>query len=82
MHKELKKRNAWVISFDMTDNYGSVRINRFMEANEAKPILDNVKVGSVLKVQGRLELNRYDNELVLKPFAMMPGAMEKRKDKL
>ncbi len=79
-HKELKKRNAWVISFDMTDNYGSVRINRFLEANEAKPVLDNVKVGSVLKVQGRLELNRYDNELVLKPFSMMPGTMEKRKD--
>ena len=79
-HKELKKRNAWVISFDMTDNYGSVRINRFLEANEAKPILDNVKVGSVLKVQGRLELNRYDNELVLKPFSMMPGTMPKRKD--
>ena len=79
-HKELKKRNAWVISFDMTDNYGSVRINRFLEAGEAKPILDNVKVGSVLKVQGRLELNRYDNELVLKPFSMMPGTMPKRKD--
>ena len=79
-HKELKKRNAWVISFDMTDNYGSVRVNRFLEANEAKPILDNVKVGSVLKVQGRLELNRYDNELVLKPFAMMPGTMPKRLD--
>ena len=80
-HKELKKRNAWVISFDMTDNYGSVRINRFLEAKEAQPILDNVKIGSILKVQGRLELNRYDNELVLKPFAMMPGVMEKRKDK-
>ena len=80
-HKELKKRNAWVISFDMTDHYGSVRINRFLEAGEAKPILDNVKVGSVLKVQGRLELNRYDNELVLKPFSMMPGTMEKRKDR-
>ena len=79
-HKELKKRNAWVISCDRTDNYGSVRINRFLEANEAKPILDNVKVGSVLKVQGRLELNRYDNELVLKPFSMMPGTMSKRKD--
>ena len=80
-HKELKKRNAWVISFDMTDNYGSVRINRFLEAKEAQPILENVKVGSVLKVQGRLELNRYDNELVLKPFSMMPGTMEKRKDR-
>ena len=79
-HKELKKRNAWVISFDMTDNTGSVRINRFMEAGEAKPILENVKVGSVLKVQGKLELNRYDNEMVLKPFSMMPGSMPKRKD--
>ena len=79
-HKELKKRNAWVISFDMTDNTGSVRVNRFMEAGEAKPILDNVKIGSVLKVQGKLELNRYDNEMVLKPFAMMPGSLPKRKD--
>ncbi len=79
-HKELKKRNAWVISFDMTDNFGSVRINRFMENNEAKPILENVKVGSVLRVQGKLTLNQFDNEMVLKPYAMMPGAMEKRKD--
>ena len=79
-HKELKKRNAWVINFDMTDNYGSVRVNRFLEAKEAQPILENVKIGSVLKVQGRLELNRYDNELVLKPFSMMPGSLPKRKD--
>ena len=79
-HKELKKRNAWVISFDMTDNTGAVRINRFMEANEAKPILENVSVGSVLKIQGKPELNRYDNEMVLKPFAMQPGSMPKRKD--
>ena len=79
-HKELKKRNAWVINFDMTDNHGSVRVNRFMENSEAKPILDNVKFGSVLKVQGRLQVNQFDNELVLKPFAMMPGKMEKRKD--
>ena len=76
-HKELKKRNAWVIGFDMTDDTNSVHINRFMEAGEAKPILENVKVGSVLKVQGKLELNRYDNEMVLKPFAMMPGSLPK-----
>ncbi len=79
-HKELKKRNAWVISFDVTDYTGSVRVNRFMEAGEAKPILDNVKVGQVLKVHGKLELNRYDNEMVLKPFALQQGSMPKRKD--
>ena len=79
-HKELKKRNAWVINFDMTDNTNSIRINRFMEANEAKPVLENVSVGKVLKVQGKLMINQYDNEMVLRPMAMMPGTMPKRKD--
>ena len=79
-HRELKKRNAWVINFDMTDNTGSVRINRFMENEEAKPILDKVKVGSVLKVQGRMTVNKFDNETVLQPTAIMPGELPKRKD--
>ena len=79
-HKELKKRNAWVVKFDMTDNTGSIRISRFMEANEAKPILDNIKVGGVFRVQGKLVEDRFENEMVLKPYAMMPGAMPKRKD--
>ncbi len=79
-HKELKKRNAWVINFDMTDNFGSVRINRFMENNEAKPILENVKLGAVLRVQGKLTLNQFDNEMVLKPYSIMPGSMPKRQD--
>ena len=79
-HKELKKRNAWVVNFDMTDNYGSIRINRFMEANEAKPILEAVKVGTVLRVQGKLMVNNFDNEMILKPFAITTGSMPKRKD--
>ena len=79
-HKELKKRNAWVVKFDMTDNTNSIRISRFMEATEAKPFLDNVKVGAVLRIQGKLMEDRFENETVLKPFAMMPGSMPKRKD--
>ena len=79
-HKELKKRNAWVVKFDMTDNTNSVRISKFMEATEAKPILENVKVGKVLRVQGKLIEDRFENEMVLKSYAMMPGSMPKRKD--
>ena len=79
-HKELKKRNAWVVNFDMTDNTGSIRINRFMEAGEAKPFLDHVSEGAVLRIQGKLMINQFDNEMILKPFAMMPGSMPKRKD--
>ncbi len=80
-HKELKKRNAWVINFDMTDNLGSIRVNRFMEANEAKALLDAVKVNSVFRVQGKLMVNNFDNEMILKPFSVMPGSMSKRVDR-
>ena len=79
-HKELKKRNAWVVKFDITDNTNSIRVTKFMEAGEAKPILDNVSVGKVLRVQGKLIEDRFENEMVLKPYAMCPGSMPKRKD--
>ena len=80
-HKELKKRNAWVIKFDVTDNTGSIRVTKFMEAGEAKPILENVKTGSVLRIQGKLIEDRFENEMVLKPYSMAPGSMPKRKDR-
>ena len=79
-NKELSKRNAWVINFDMTDNFGSVRVSRFMESNEAKPILAGVKEDAVLRVQGKLMIDNYTNEMVLKPYAIMEGSMPKRQD--
>ncbi len=79
-HKELTKRNAWVINFDMTDNTSSVRISRFLENKDARPILENIKVGSVIKVQGKLMIDNFTNEMVLKPNSIMPGTMPKRVD--
>lgn len=64
----------------MTDNTNSIRVTRFLEAKEAKPILDNVQLGSVLRVQGKLIEDRFENDMVLKPYAMMPGVLPKRKD--
>ena len=80
-HKELKKRNAWVVKFDITDETYSMRVSRFLEASEAKPIIENVKPGSVLWVQGKLIEDRFENEMVLKPFAIGPGKPKpKRQD--
>ena len=79
-HRELKKRNAWVISFDMTDNTSSVRVNQFMENAKAQPILQNVKPGMFLRIQGKMSFDRYDNEMVLQPQAIMVGKMPARQD--
>ena len=92
-HKELKKRNAWVVNFAMTDQTGSVRINQFMEGDKSKPILEQIsppnpkkmKPGSYIRVQGRMTVNRYDNELVLQPrnimLAKRPVRVDAAKDK-
>ena len=37
-HKELKKRGAWVVAFDLTDYTGSIRVNKFFPGDEGKPI--------------------------------------------
>ena len=79
-HKELTKNAAFVIGFDMTDNTSSVHISRYLKNAEAKPITDGIHVGDVVKVQGKLQVDNYTGETVLKPFAIMAGSMPKRKD--
>ena len=79
-HKELPKRNAVVIRFDMSDNTSSVRVSRFMEKKEAEPVIQAVKAGCVVTVSGKLMIDNYTNEMVLKPNAIMQGHMESRKD--
>ena len=70
-HRELKKRKAWIVSFDVTDYTGSVRISQFMEEEKAKPLLDNIKIGIWLKIQGKMTYDRYENERVMQINSVM-----------
>ncbi len=79
-HKELPKNNAHVINFDITDYTSSVRISRYLTNAEAKPILEGIKIGDVVKVHGKLQIDNYTNEMVMKPFSIMQGALPKRVD--
>ncbi len=80
-HRELKKRGAWIVCFDMTDNRGSVRVTEFFESAKAKPILERVGPGVYLRIQGRMKLDRYDNEMVLQPIAIMAAEAPVRTDR-
>ncbi|WP_297196018.1 PolC-type DNA polymerase III [uncultured Flavonifractor sp.] len=79
-HRELKKRGAWVVSFDMTDYTGSVRINKFFPGDEGKPLVDGVKKGQHLYIQGKLNIDRFTGDMVLEPFAVMEGKKEPKID--
>ena len=80
-HRELKKRNAWVVAFDVTDYTGSVRVSKFITAEEnAKSIVDGVKKGQRLIIQGRLNLDRFYGDVVLEPVSIMEGSRQMRQD--
>ena len=80
-HRELKKRNAWVVCFDVTDYTGSVRVNQFMESAKAKPILDQIaQPGMWVRIQGKMTFDRYDNEMVMQPNSIQKIKTPKRED--
>ena len=79
-HRELKKRGAWVVSFDLTDYTGSVRVSKFFPGEEGKPIVDGVKKGQCLLVQGKLNIDRFTGDMVLEPYAIMESGRERRVD--
>ena len=70
-HREMKKRQAWVISFDVTDFKSSVRISRFMAGDTGKPIVDKVKPGMRVQVQGTPSFNQFEGEIVLEPAGVV-----------
>ena len=70
-NRELKKRGAWVVAFDLTDYTGSIRVNKFFPGDEGKPIVDGVKKGMHLQIQGRLNMDRFYGDMVLEPISIM-----------
>ena len=81
--RELKKRGAWVVSFDVTDYTGSIRINKFMSretGDEGKIVSERVKPGMCLQIQGRLNMDRFYGDMVLEPVSVVVTERATRKD--
>ena len=79
-HRELKKRGAWVVCFDVTDYTGSVRVSKFFPGDEGKGIVDGVKKGQHLVIQGKLNIDRFTGDMVLEPYAIMESAKPMKTD--
>ena len=79
-NRELKKRGAWVVAFDMTDYTGSIRVNKFFPGEEGKPLVDGIKKGMRLKVQGRLNMDRFYGDMVLEPVAVATTEKKLKED--
>ena len=82
-HKELTRNNAIVVNFDITDYTGSIRINRYFrerDLQKGQAIVEATSTGTWVKVLGKPVINRFDNEMVLDPIAILPYKEPKRLD--
>lgn len=72
-----------MVNFDITDYTGSIRINRYFRERDlpkAQAIVEATKVGVWVKVLAKPVINRFDNEMVLDPIAILPHKAPKRLD--
>ena len=79
-NRELKKRGAWVVAFDMTDYTGSIRVNKFFPGDDGKALVDGIRKGMHLLVQGRLNMDRFYGDMVLEPVAVMAAEKPMKMD--
>ena len=78
--RTLQKRGGAVLSFDMTDHLGSVRVTRFLRSDDDQSILDKITVGNHLVVQGEIGYSKFDDDMVLDPRNIMKSGKHLRPD--
>ena len=80
-HRDINKRAATIVSFDMTDFTGSIRINNYFKDETGKLITQAVnKPGMWLRVLGKIDFDDYTREQVLRPIAIMKIDAPRRED--
>ena len=80
-HRYLEKRNAWVLSFCVTDYTNSLRVSKFFpDAAEGEALCSKIKDGMFLHIRGNTSFNRYDGDLSLEPTDISVGEKPRRTD--
>ncbi|MBP8640468.1 MAG: PolC-type DNA polymerase III [Oscillospiraceae bacterium] len=79
-NREITKIKAWVLSFEMTDCSGSIKVSKFFKTGEDRGNLADIKKGMFLTVAGNVAYNRYDEDIALEPRNIVVGTKPKRAD--
>ncbi len=77
---ETRRPGVWCISFDMTDNEGSVRVIKYLKDKEMEAIKGKISVGMYLTVQGRMKLTRDGTDLQMEPYSICTADHAERED--
>jgi DNA polymerase-3 subunit alpha (Gram-positive type) len=63
----IQRLGAKVLSFDMTDGTGSVRVSRYFAKEDECAVVDKIQPGMFVTVSGGMKFNAFDKEPQLEP---------------
>ncbi len=64
------KSGAHILSFDMTDETGSIRVSKFIMDDEMKNAAKKIDSGMDVTVSGMVSFNRFDGDMIIEPRAI------------
>ena len=74
------KNSGAILSFDMTDRTNSIRVSHFLRPDDDMSIIDRIRRGDHLVVQGHITYSRYDDDMILDPCGIEKGKCVIRPD--
>ena len=78
--RDIAKRNATIMTFDITDYTGSVRCTKFLKSDEEKVAVDKIREGDYVTVTGYMGYSKYEEDMVLEPKNVWKIKHEIRQD--
>ena len=78
---ETSKGNGWVLSAQITDFTGSIKISKFFRNSDDTGKLKELKEGMYLTVQGSVAYNRFDQDISIEPKCIVLSKKPEREDK-
>ncbi len=79
--RAIARRDGWVLSFDITDNQGSIRVSKYFGPKDERGGLDTIKEGMCLTVYGTVSMDRYEQDICLQPTGVEVIKKRERMDK-
>ena len=78
--RKLNGRDSTILTFDVYDGTGSVRMTKFMEGAQAKQLYSHLGRGTNVIVQGQVRYSSFDQEDQITPTAILRGEATVRTD--
>ena len=77
---ETRRPGVWCLTFDMTDQSGSVRVVKYLKEKEMEQLKGRIEAGMYLTVQGRMKLTRDGTDLQMEPYCICTAEHTERMD--